>query len=109
MDRKLLLRQQMRQSMEDEIAARTKAHQEKVARFKSAVHARKAIGAEAPATPLVLLSHGDSWFDYPLDGNNISLMPTDVIVQLGSMGNITPYILNISPMGRRHSGRNVLA
>jgi hypothetical protein len=99
MDRKLLLRQQMRQSMEDEIAARTKAHQEKVARFKSAVHARKAIGAAAPATPLVLLSHGDSWFDYPLDGNNISLMPTDIIVQLGSMGNITPYILNISQWG----------
>jgi hypothetical protein len=55
MDRKLLLRQQMRQSMENEIAARTKAHQDKLARFRSAVHARKAVGAAAPATPLVML------------------------------------------------------
>ena len=39
------------------------------------------------------------WFDYPLDGNAISLIPTDIIAHLGSMGNISPFILNISQWG----------
>ena len=66
MDQKLTLRQQMRQSMDDEIASRTKSHQEKLASFGFALSSRKAVGAAPPAAPLVMLAHGDSWFDYPL-------------------------------------------
>ena len=39
-----------------------------------------------PAEPLCLLAHGDSWFDYPLDGNGLSFGDTDVIAHLESMG-----------------------
>jgi hypothetical protein len=46
-----------------------------------------------------MLAHGDSWFDYPLAGNSISLPHTDIIVQLGAMGNVNPYILNMSQWG----------
>jgi hypothetical protein len=46
-----------------------------------------------------MLAHGDSWFDYPLDGNNISFGDTDVIAQLRTMGNLNPIILNISHYG----------
>ena len=99
MDQKLLLRQQMREAMEDEIAKRTKAHQEKVTSFRIAAQSRKALGAKAASAPLVMLAHGDSWFDYPLAGNTISLPHTDVIIQLESMGNINPYILNLSQWG----------
>ena len=46
-----------------------------------------------------LCSHGDSWFDYPLGGNSMSLPHTDIIAQLEFMGNINPCILNISQWG----------
>jgi hypothetical protein len=46
-----------------------------------------------------MLAHGDSWFDYPLAGNSVSLPHTDIIVQLESMGNVNPYILNMSQWG----------
>jgi hypothetical protein len=99
MDEKIQLRQQMRQSMSDEIAARTQLHQSKIAAFKNAIANRLTAGAAAPAKPLTMLAHGDSWFDYPLSGNDVSLAHTDVIVQLGSMGNVNPYILNMSQWG----------
>jgi hypothetical protein len=57
-------------------------------------------GAPPPADPLVLLALGDSWFDYPLDGNDVSLSgDTDIIAQLESMGTINPLIQNISHFG----------
>jgi hypothetical protein len=99
MDQKLLLRQQMREEMDDEIVQRTRIHQAKVARLKVAAQSRKAVGAPAPSVPLVMLAHGDSWFDYPLDGNGISLPHTDIIAQLEFLGNINPCVLNISQWG----------
>jgi hypothetical protein len=86
MDQKLLLRQQMRQEMDDEIVQRTIIHQAKVARLRAAAQSRKAMGAQAPSVPLVMLAHGDSWFDYPLDGNSIGLSHTDIIAQLPLLG-----------------------
>jgi hypothetical protein len=46
-----------------------------------------------------MLAHGDSWFDYPLDGNAPTLSDTDVIAQLRSMGRVNPIILNLSHHG----------
>jgi hypothetical protein len=99
MDEKLLLRQRMRQEMDDEIVQRTRIHQAKIARLRVAAQSRRTLGAKAPSVPLVMLAHGDSWFDYPLDGNSISLPHTDMIAQLEFVGNINPCILNISQWG----------
>jgi hypothetical protein len=86
------LHQQMRDSINNEIADRTKSHQ-------SAIAGLKAAGAPLASGPLVMLAHGDSWFDYPLSGNDLSLVSTDVIAQLGSMGAANPVILNLSHHG----------
>jgi hypothetical protein len=101
MDQTLALYQQLRESMSQQIADRTTAHQAKIATLKTAVASRMAAGAPAPSASLVMLAHGDSWFDYPLSGNNPSIIPshTDITVQLQSMGNVNPHILNVSQWG----------
>ena len=99
MDQNLALYQQLRESMSQEIADRTKIHQGKIARLKTAVAIRKAAGAPPPSSPLVMLAHGDSWFDYPLSGNSPSISHTDITVQLESMGTVNPHILNVSQWG----------
>ena len=99
MDAKIVPFQQLRESMNQEIADRTKAHQAKISRLKTAISTRTALAAPAPIQPLVMLAHGDSWFDYPLDGNSPSFTHTDVTVQLQSMGTINPHILNLSQWG----------
>src|SRR5262249_43087840 len=95
----LELRREMRQSIRDEIAERTEIHQGTISRLKSGRAFLAAAGAPAAAEPLVMLAHGDSWFDYPLSGNSLSLHATDVVAQLGSMGNVNPVILNVSHFG----------
>jgi hypothetical protein len=95
----VLLTQQLSDSINTEIAARAKAHQSILARFKTAGANLKAAGAPLPPAPLVMLAHGDSWFDYPLSGNDLSFLHADVITQLGGMGNIPPIILNVSHYG----------
>jgi hypothetical protein len=99
MRRSLVLRQQLRDAINSEIAERTKAHKAKIAALKIGRAEMLGAGAAAPASPLVLLAHGDSWFDYPLSGNSVSLSSTDVIAQLESMGNINPVIQNVSHYG----------
>jgi hypothetical protein len=95
----LALRPLLKKSIDADIASRTRAHQARVAllkaaRLKSAGHPN----IQAPA-PLVLLAHGDSWFDYPLNGNDLALHSTDIVAQLQSMGGPNPLILNISHYG----------
>jgi hypothetical protein len=99
MRQSLVLRQQLRDSINQEISERTKVHQAKIAALKSARRYLAAAGAPPPTNPLILLAHGDSWFDYPLNGNSLSLSSTDVIVQLETMGTINPVIHNISHYG----------
>jgi hypothetical protein len=100
MRRSLLLRQEMREAIDAEISQRTKIHQTQVAALKAAKTRMlaSALAAAAP-DPLVMLAHGDSWFDYPLDGNSVSLEDTDIIAQLQSMGNLHPVIHNVSHYG----------
>jgi hypothetical protein len=99
MDQKLRLHQQLRTAMNQEILDREKLHKAKIAAFNSAQAMRRATGARVPTAPLALLAHGDSWFDYPLAGNDLSFQHTDLVVQLQSLGNISPYILNVSQWG----------
>lgn len=99
MRQSVVYRQELRDSIKSEIAERTKIHQSKIAALKAAKTRMMAVGAPAAPQPLVMLAHGDSWFDYPLDGNGLSLGDTDVIAQLGSMGTTNPVIQNISHHG----------
>ena len=97
----LVYRKALHDSIKEEVAERTRLHQAKVAALKAAPAARPSTlvaGAVEP-TPLLLLAHGDSWFDYPLDGNDPSLSNTDVIAQMEYLGNVNPVILNVSHFG----------
>jgi Protein of unknown function (DUF2462) len=79
----------LRESIERDIAARIEAHQREMVRIRASVRR----GERQP--PLMLLAHGDSWFDYPCHGNTYTpLSPTDIIVHLRKVGNPTPKILN---------------
>jgi hypothetical protein len=95
----LVLRKQLSDSIKSEIAERTAAHQARIAALKTVRARPLAMGVQATPEPLVLLAVGDSWFDYPLDGNGISLGDTDLIAQLQTMGTTNPLILNISHYG----------
>src|SRR5580700_4355474 len=99
MDPMIALSPLIKKSIDSDIASRTRAHQERVAKLKAArLHPAIEPGAIAPE-PLVLLAHGDSWFDYPLKGNDLTLSSTDIIAQLQAMGAPQPLILNISHYG----------
>jgi hypothetical protein len=87
--------QQMQELIGDEIARRVKIHQQEIAR---ATARRERVGVEAPPPQLELLAMGDSWFDYPLNGN-VPAERTDIIVHLKRMGTPRPIILNISHWG----------
>ncbi|MFI4972942.1 MAG: hypothetical protein ACHP84_00210 [Caulobacterales bacterium] len=93
------LRRNLRDSIDADIAERTKAHQARIAGLKVGAANLMLAKAPAAAAPLVMLAHGDSWFDYPLDGNGISLGTTDVVAQLTGMGAINPVVLNLSHFG----------
>lgn len=95
----LAARQQMRDAIDEEIAERVKIHQGKIARLKTARASLRAAGAQPQSAPLVMLAHGDSWFDYPLSGNVLTFKDTDIVAQLRGMGSVNPVILNISHYG----------
>ncbi len=90
---------QMSESIDQEIAKRVEVHQERIARLKGSKASLLNAGVPPATRPLVMLAHGDSWFDYPLDGNGISLNDTDVIAQLRGLGDVNPIILNVSHHG----------
>lgn len=82
----------LRESIERDIAARVESHQSDVARIRASVR-------RGGQPPLMLLSHGDSWFNYPLNGNAWPSPDTDIIAHLTKMGGPPPKILNISHYG----------
>jgi hypothetical protein len=84
----------LRDSIEHEIAGRIEAHQREVALIEARVR------RDGQKPPLMLLAHGDSWFNYPCDGNTYTWpICTDIIVHLEKMGSPHPKILNISHYG----------
>ncbi len=101
MRQSLVFRKALRDSIKEEVAERTQLHQAKVAALKAAqaVRPQVLVAGAAEASPLVMLAHGDSWFDYPLSGNDPSLSDTDVIAQLEHLGDVKPIILNVSHYG----------
>ncbi len=100
MRQSLALRRQLGSAIDTEIGDRVKQHQTTIARLKIAQAAMAAAGKAPAAEPLVMLAHGDSWFDYPLDGNIfLPFGSTDIIAQLQETGSIIPAIANIAHYG----------
>lgn len=58
-----------------------------------------AVGAAKPTEPLVMLAHGDFWFDRFLPGNGLPITDTYIIAELRTMGDINPVIANVSHYG----------
>lgn len=81
-----------RQTIANDLATRQ-------ANYKQSIVAASAAGVLGkPNSPLNLLADGDSWFDYPLDGNGLG-GPTDIIAQLPGQCAIPPNILNLAHHG----------
>jgi hypothetical protein len=92
LQRERQLREETEQARQAEMDRRTRAHQQNVARFKK----HREIPQLASSDPLNLHAIGDSWFDYPLDGNGPSIYNNAIVGewQLGAKGNPNPNILN---------------
>lgn len=93
------LREANKEARQAEMDRRTREHQEKVARYNE----YKAIHKLAGPLPLNLHAIGDSWFDYPLNGNIPIPFYNSAIVadsQLGAKGTPNPNILNRAEPGQ---------
>jgi hypothetical protein len=79
-----------------QIAANIQAHRLRTTRIKSGHARRRALSQQVSRSPLDFLAIGDSWFEYPLYNNGPILQETAIVaqVQLGSIGNPPPVILN---------------
>ncbi|WP_336490064.1 SGNH/GDSL hydrolase family protein [Methylobacterium nigriterrae] len=85
--------------IQQEIAERVAVHKANIARLATAQASADLLAAPILNRPLVLLAQGDSWFDYPLTGNGLPLVDTDVIAQLRRIGPMPPTILNLAHHG----------
>ncbi|MCF4129310.1 SGNH/GDSL hydrolase family protein [Methylobacterium sp. SyP6R] len=90
---------EVRRRIERDIARRIAVHKANIARLAAAQASASLLGAPVLNRPLVLLAQGDSWFDYPLTGNGLPLVDTDVVAQLRRIGPMPPTILNLAHHG----------
>lgn len=101
MDARSKLYTELLESSKAEIAVNVQEHKLRAARIKQGFERRQALRqadarASVPRLPLDFLAIGDSWFEYPLNGNGPYLGNTAIVArsQLGSMGNPPPHILS---------------
>jgi hypothetical protein len=99
-DERLDLDIQQRDAVEAELARRTLAHKRRVARLKRGARMRSQTNKAAAQQPLDFLAIGDSWFDYPLNGNDPSFGSTAIIAQLTQLGSPPPLVLNYALYGQ---------
>lgn len=101
MDDRANLAQQQREAIQAEIQKRTVAHKRRVERLRLGrrlrAEANKAGGAGGQ---LDFLAIGNSWFDYPLSGNDPSFSNTAIAAQLTQIGNPPPLVLNYAYFGQ---------
>lgn len=92
---------QQSKARRDENIVKHKAQTARILRSKSR-RSRRKTRAAAAQTPLDLLAIGDSWFEYPLYDNGPFPDETGIVapVQLQSMGNPPPRILNLALHGQ---------
>jgi hypothetical protein len=106
MDERAQLSMQTSEAIEAELEKRTLAHKRRVDRIRKGVELRakarvKSKAARATAQPpLDFLAIGDSWFEYPLNGNDLSFSNTAIAAQLPQMGNPAPLVLNYALHGQ---------
>ena len=108
MDDRIDLTIQQREAVEAELDRRTLAHKRRVGRIKRGAQlraqrrtkAKKSKAAPQQAGQLDFLAIGDSWFDYPLNGNDISLTNTAIAAQLTQIGSPPPLVLNYALYGQ---------
>ncbi len=108
MDDRIDLTIQQREAVEAELDRRTLAHKRRVGRIKRGAElraqrrtkAKKPKPAPQQAAQLDFLAIGDSWFDYPLNGNDISLTNTAIAAQLTQIGHPPPLVLNYALYGQ---------
>ena len=99
MDRDIFVQEEARKRIERDIDERIAVHKANTVRLASAQASATALGVAVRNRPLILLAQGDSWFDYPLTGNGLPLVDTDVIAQLRRIGPMPPTILNLAHHG----------
>jgi hypothetical protein len=107
MDKRTQLYLDLQEASKAQIAENITAHKLQSIRIRSATARRQDLKTIRPQTPLPkialdFLAIGDSWFEYPLDGNGLSFGNTAIAAQaqLGSMGNPPPQILNMALHGQ---------
>ena len=104
MDKRTRLYAELQDASKAEREADIGAHRVQSIGIKSALaRLQKNKSAKMPKVPLDFLAIGNSWFEYPLDGNGPSWVGNTAIVaqtQLGSMGNPPPSILNLALHGQ---------
>jgi len=93
MDKRAQLNLELLEASKAQNATNITAHKQQTARIKGAVGRRLTLQKASPQTPLPkipldFLAIGDSWFEYPLNGNGPSFGNTAIVAQsqLGSMG-----------------------
>jgi len=96
MDDRTALYTELLERSKAEIANNIKTHKLRTTRIRKALVRREGLKVAPPKVPLDFLAIGDSWFEYPLDGNGPSLENTAIVAQthLGAIGNPPPHILN---------------
>ena len=107
MDARRQLYWQLSDASQAEIATRIENHRARTKRIQTGSKRRASANLATPKLPLDFLAIGDSWFEYPLNGNELPFPPFPVqnfaIVadsQLGSMGDPPPRILNLALHGQ---------
>jgi hypothetical protein len=99
MDMDIFVQEEARKRIEQDINERIAVHKANIVRLATAQASATTLGVAVRNRPLILLAQGDSWFDYPLTGNGLPLVDTDVIAQLRRIGPMPPIILNLAHHG----------
>jgi hypothetical protein len=101
MDKRTQLYIELQDASKAQNRANVEAHKLQTVRIRKAIRQRESLRRTRPKTaipnvPLDFLAIGDSWFEYPLNGNGPSFENTAIVAdaQLGSMGSPPPKILN---------------
>ena len=101
MDKRAQLNLELLEASKAQNATDITTHKQQTARIKNAIGRRLALQRAIPHTPvpkvpLDFLAIGDSWFEYPLNGNGPSFGNTAIVAQsqLASIGTPPPQILN---------------
>ncbi|MDX8522073.1 SGNH/GDSL hydrolase family protein [Mesorhizobium dulcispinae] len=90
---------QLQAQIDRELAAWNDAQRKQSMRYRAAKEAATTLEADFHLEQKHLLAIGDSWFDYPIEGNNPLSGPSDVKVQLQAICSPSPIIYSTAHRG----------